>query len=80
MWANDKGTYFPEDIVGVINNFLAGNPITVTEFQQICNVLPEDKPDDNVNDPDGSVSATGLDDSKVCFLKSFEYILLCFNS
>ena len=65
--------------MGVINNFLAGNPITATEFQHICNVLLEDKPDDNV-DPDGSASATGLDDSKVCFLKLFKYILLYFNS
>ena len=63
--ANEKGTFFPDDIIVIINKFLAGNPISLEEFQIIYNVLPEETEGEN-EDPGGS-PFSAADDSKVCF-------------
>ena len=65
--ANEKGTYFPDDTIGLINKFLAGNPISPEEFQIIYNVLPDDVDEDN--DDLNASQSSAADDSKVCIVK-----------
>ena len=69
--ANEKGTSFPDDVIVLINKFLAGNPISPEEFQIIYNMLPED--------PGGSQSSAP-DESKVCLFNlcvMYLFLLIC---
>ena len=71
--ANEKGTYFLDDMIELINRFLSGNPISPEEFQMIYNMLP-DEIADNKEDPGGSQSA---DELQVCIPKMLAVLSVC---
>ena len=76
--ANEKGTFFPDDVIVIINKFLAANPISLEGFQIIYNVLPEETEGEN-EDPGGSQSSAA-DDAKVCLFNScvmYWFVLIC---
>ena len=76
--ANEKGTFFPDDVIVIINKFLAANPISPEEFQIIYNMLPEETEGEN-EDPSGSQSSAA-DDSKVCLFNlcvMYWFVLIC---
>ena len=53
-------------MIVLINNFLAGNPITPEEYQIIYNVLPEEVEGEGDNEEPGGSQSPVADDSKVC--------------
>ena len=72
--ANEKGMYFPDDMIELINKFLSGNPISPEEFQMIY-VLPDEIADDK-EDPSGSQSQSA-DESQVCIPKMLAVLSVC---